>query len=71
MPDLQDWTATEITPGLAEAGLQKMALLIPHELIANLAVQQTVDEMEAEGMPYETKYFDDEAQARTWLDLAN
>ncbi|GAB4397844.1 MAG: hypothetical protein OHK0053_15240 [Microscillaceae bacterium] len=48
-----------------------MALLIPHGLVANLAVQQTVDEMEAEGMPYKTKNFDDETQAHTWLDLAD
>jgi len=66
--EIQDWTATTLTPILLEAGLLKMALLVPEELIANLSVQQSVDEMEvANSEIFVTRYFDNKNAAKEWL----
>jgi SpoIIAA-like len=70
VPELQEWTAQTLTPQLIDLGLRKMALLIPEELIANLALQQSVDEitdeMEQE-KAFEMRYFDKIEEARKWL----
>ncbi|OJJ23239.1 hypothetical protein BKI52_02475 [marine bacterium AO1-C] len=68
-PELQEWTAGEFNQKLVQAGLQKMAMIIPTDYIANLAVQQSVGEMEKQQNEetFETRYFDNPAQAKTWL----
>lgn len=67
-PKLQEWTATELTPMLIEAGLQKMAIVVPGDFIAGLSVQQSVDEMNTSNESnFETRYFDNVEEARKWL----
>lgn len=68
-PGVQEWTAGEFNQRLVKAGLEKMALIIATEFIANLAMQQTVEEMDKnrkEGT-FKTRYFDDPEQATQWL----
>jgi hypothetical protein len=70
IPELQEWTAQTLTPQLIALGLRKMALLIPEELIANLALQQSVDEITDEMTQekvFEMRYFDKIEDARSWL----
>ncbi|WP_250632609.1 hypothetical protein [Rhodoflexus caldus] len=68
VPALQEWTAKTFNTRLATTGLQKMALIIPRELIANLSVEQTTDDMEATDMgKFTVKYFDNTESAVQWL----
>lgn len=68
VPDLQEWTAVEFNTRLAATNLQKMALIIPKELIANLSVEQTTDDMEATEMgKFTVQYFDNTDKAVQWL----
>lgn len=68
VPALQEWTAKTFNTQLATTGLQKMALIIPRELIANLSVEQTTDDMEATDMSkFTVKYFDNTESAVQWL----
>ncbi len=67
-PDLQEWFNTEVLPGLMEGGLEKMAMLAPQEFIANLSVEQSVDEiMMQNGGKFTIQYFDDLDKAEAWL----
>ncbi len=68
-PAIQLWIAQNIYPRWQNAGLQKLAIIIPTELITNLSIQQTVDEVDevkkSEG--YEIRYFDSDEVAKNWL----
>ena len=66
---LQEWTSGAFNKNLVAAGLEKMALVIPTNLVANLSVQQTVDLMNTKHMDqkFETKYFDNVENAMDWL----
>lgn len=68
-PALQEWIATELSPLWVEAGLKKMAMILPAELIANLSIQQAVEEIAGvkEISIFETRYFDNIPDAKTWL----
>lgn len=68
-PEIQIWIAQNIYPRWYGAGLKKLAVVIPQELIANLSIQQTVDEVEEvkEVDTYEIRYFEDDLVAREWL----
>lgn len=68
-PNLQEWTVENFSGRIVAAGLTKMALIVPQEFISNLAVQQTVDEMQSTSNPltFEIRYFDDLLQAKKWL----
>ncbi|HAS41504.1 MAG TPA: hypothetical protein DCS93_13565 [Microscillaceae bacterium] len=68
-PELQEWISGEFNQKLIEGGLQKMAIIIPADYIANLSVQQAVGEMEKRQQEgdYQTRYFDNPEQAEAWL----
>lgn len=68
-PELQSWTAGEFNQRLVNAGLRKMAMIIPTDYIAHLAVQQSVGEMDRtrEDETFEIRYFDDPVKAEKWL----
>lgn len=70
-PEMQIWIAENIYPRWHHAGLQKLAIVIPTELIANLSIQQTVDEVEVakKSGGYEIRYFDSDKVAKNWLTL--
>jgi len=42
-----------------------VAIVIPSELIASLAIEQVMEE--AKGVEFTTRYFDDREQAKKWL----
>ncbi len=69
-PELQDWNANVLNPEILAVGLEKMALVLPEELIANLSVQQSVEEMEVKntkGGQFTTRYFDNRQDALAWV----
>ncbi|NML68021.1 hypothetical protein HHL22_22720 [Hymenobacter sp. RP-2-7] len=68
--DLQ-WAEHDILPALAQAGLQRFALLAPVAPMNNLLLgdmyKRTIPQL-----PYEIRYFTDLTEARTWaLEMSN
>jgi len=63
--EMQDWTNTTIFPKLINAGIKKIAFLVSSEMIAQLAIEQTLEENNASA--FAVKYFDVEADAMKWL----
>jgi len=68
-PEIQVWIAQNIYPRWYKAGLKKLAIVIPQELIANLSIEQVVDEIEIvkEANAYEIRYFESDTTAKEWL----
>jgi len=68
-PDLQEWAAQEFNQRVLRAGLKKMALIVPSDIVANVSVKQSIEEMEKHQdlEAIETRYFDNPEQAREWL----
>jgi len=62
--ETQTWYNESITPRKFEAGMRKMAFLIPKELLSELSIEQIFDDQQA----ILFHYFDDETQALNWLD---
>ncbi len=68
-PDVQKWIADNVYPRWYLAGLKKLAIVIPSELLANLSIQQAVDEVEEikDASAYEIRYFENLNTAQEWL----
>ncbi len=63
-PDLQEWLAENITKKAGQF-VTKVAITVPTEIVAELSVEQLMEEMETGEL--NTKYFDSEQEAREWL----
>ncbi|WP_299456102.1 hypothetical protein [uncultured Microscilla sp.] len=67
-PDLQDWISGEFNQILAEAGLEKMAVIIPPSYFAEVALQQTTNDMvKKQSGTMQVLYFDRNEKALEWL----
>ncbi len=64
-PELQEWTNQTIFPPALEMGLNKVAFVISQELIAQLSIEQTMEE--SEGSKFITRYFDNKDEAKQWI----
>ena len=64
VPDIQEWVNNEIFPRLLIV-VKRMALVMPSEMVAELAIEQTMEE--EEGKKFVSRYFSDENQALEWL----
>jgi hypothetical protein len=64
-PDLQEWTNQTVFPVALEMGLNKVALVLNNDLITQLSIEQTMEEVE--GVKFITSYFDDKEAARKWI----
>jgi len=65
-PDLQVWTAEEMFPRLYKAGLQKVALLVSHDYVVSLSVEQVMEEDQAIPTFFDIQYFDNREEAMEW-----
>lgn len=66
--ELQEWTVKELNPLLFEAGLKRMALIMPSELIANFSVGQVVSDMEkGNNSNFQAGYFNNWEEAKKWI----
>lgn len=63
--EMQEWTNKTIFPQLIEAGIKKIAFLVSSEMIAQMAIEQTLEESNAGA--FKIKYFDTEKEALNWL----
>lgn len=64
-PELQSWIDLEITPGYISAGLDKMAIILPATIFAQVSVEQLIDEENTSQIS--TNYFDNEEDAFKWI----
>jgi hypothetical protein len=64
-PELQEWTNQTIFPPSLEMGLNKAAFVISQEMIAQLSIEQTMEEHE--GVKFITRYFDNKEEAKEWI----
>ena len=55
-----------LLPAYNESGVKKLAVVVPHHMIATLSVQQTIEETRV-FHKFETRFFSDEQEARNWL----
>lgn len=64
-PNIQEWIDNKIFPRVLLVGVKYVAIVIPSELIANLSVQQAMEE--PEGAKFATRYFDNREDGTQWL----
>lgn len=65
-PDLQEWHNNLIFPIFQSIGLQKLAILVSHDLFVQVSIEQLIDE-DKSSTALKTKYFDSEENAIHWL----
>ena len=63
--ELQKWIAYTIATACIKAGIKKMALIMPENLIVEMSTEQTVDE--AGKLPFELKSFYNLVDAEKWF----
>lgn len=64
-PELQTWVNESIFTRFIAAGLRKYALIVSKEMIAQLSIEQTMEEDNASN--FQVKYFDSPEKASEWL----
>jgi hypothetical protein len=64
-PTLQIWVAETILPKIAEAGCKKIAFLTSEDFVAQLSVEQTMEERD--DLSFQVRYFLSESEAFSWL----
>lgn len=64
-PEIQEWTNEEIYSAKHKLGVRQFALVVPGELLAQLALEQTTEE--GQGHLFNPKYFATGEEAKAWL----
>ncbi len=62
---IQEWHDVVIVPKYIEAGIRKIAFHVGDNTMVDLSLELTFDEENSQQL--QTKFFDDEEKARTWL----
>jgi hypothetical protein len=65
-PELQTWVNESIFPRFIKAGLKKYAIIVSKEMIAQLSIEQTMEEDNASS--FQVRYFDSPSKAQQWLE---
>ncbi|EAY30433.1 STAS/SEC14 domain-containing protein [Microscilla marina] len=63
-PELQEWASQHVLMPAFQAGLQKIATVLPPSLFEQVSIQQALEEPKAVA---QRRFFDDEAEAKQWL----
>ncbi|HAS40367.1 MAG TPA: hypothetical protein DCS93_07810 [Microscillaceae bacterium] len=64
-PEVQDWVNANIIAVILPY-LRKLAFLLSSDVFEEVSIKQAMEEQQ-EDLPFETKYFGDEQQARDWF----
>ncbi len=64
-PDVQEWNNELLVREFDNAGVLKVAFVVPPYIFAQVAIEQTMTENSV--VSFETEYFKDEESARAWL----
>ncbi len=65
VPELQDWHAKTVFPYALKQSNFKAAMILPHDLFSQVSIEQTIEE--GKDIQFQSKYFDNEADAINWL----
>ncbi len=65
VPDVQTWVDKEVFPRFLAVGLKRYALIMSTQIVSQISIEQTMEE--GAGNEFQTRYFDDEIEARKWL----
>lgn len=63
-PELQEWVAGFIIPKVVGLGLRRLAFLVSKEMVAQLSIEQTMEESAVD--TFQNRFFDTLEQARAW-----
>ncbi len=66
-PELQVWTYENMFPRLVAAGLKRLAMLVSHDLIVSISVEQVMEDGDKSNNLFETCYFEDKTEAMQWI----
>ncbi|NJL15325.1 MAG: hypothetical protein HC913_21525 [Microscillaceae bacterium] len=67
-PDTQLWMIEHIVPLYRQAGLQKIAVIMPQEFFTGLSIEQLIEDAnKIPDLPYLQAFFADADEARVWL----
>lgn len=67
-PETQSWIAENINTPARQAGLQKVATILPASIFEKVALEQTLDEFD-ETENFQRQMFSDEKLAKEWLEI--
>ena len=67
--ELQNWVVNNVAIKLGQIKTEKVAIVVSEDLFASVSVEQTMEEKADTGI--EIKYFDEEQQAREWINIIN
>jgi len=62
--ELQEWTGNVVFPRLIAAGVQKFAIIVSNEMIAQLSIEQTMEEASS---AFQSNYFSSIEDAKKWF----
>jgi len=65
VPAIQDWYNQEITPKNFNAGMRKIAFIVPEEVFSMVSIQQIFDDQKE----IIFQYFENEDEAKKWLEI--
>lgn len=67
--ETQQWLGQVIYSKFIQMGIRKMAMLMPHEFMAQLSLEQTFEEVRGKQgeVLMQMAFFEDESEARVWL----
>ncbi len=65
-PNMQIWVAENILSKLSAFGMTKIAFLVSQDFIAQLSIEQTMEEKVFDFLVY---YFHDQSEAEKWLEI--
>jgi len=63
--EIQDWVSKMLFGACIEAEIEKFAVLLPKELVAEISTEQVADEVT--NRPYQLNMFSDEEKALKWI----
>ncbi len=67
IPSLQTWVDQNVNRILVENKCEKLAFVVPEELLAKLSVSQTLQESYSQNL--NVRFFDDYHEAEAWLGI--
>jgi len=67
--ETQQWLGRVVYGKFIQMGIRKMAMLMPHEFMAQLSVEQTFEEIRGQNADelMQVAFFEEEAKAQAWL----
>ncbi len=63
--EMQEWTSQKVFPRIVSSGVKKFAVIVSQELIAQLSIEQTMEEVNPDVL--QNRYFASIEEAKQWF----